>query len=106
MKIFLHSNKKRWFDHFWKYKSLDNKTHLQFVIKHHYVENWETEKKEDYFATRWDEIFDFFCKYHYEEIYDEVYNIPYLVSVARQTFGVGNITATHRSLIYERGNND
>lgn len=101
LKIFFKANKKRWYDHFVsKFFNFSDQVHLQFLMKHHYVENWETEKLENYFATDWYGIYTYLEDGGYIKTYSDIYNIPYLVNKARQDFGVTYNIPTHRSVIF------
>lgn len=100
LKIFLKSNKRRFYDHFSRFSIHIDMHWLQFLMKHHYTENWETEKKENYFAVDWNEIYLHLLHNNCRVLYNSDYNIPYLVQKAKNDFGVEYITPTHKSVIF------
>lgn len=100
LKIFWKANKKRFFDHFSRRDITDEYAWTEFLMKHHYVENWETEKLENYFATNWYDIYTYLENSKYVKTFSDIYNIPYLVNKAQQDFGVTYNMPTHRSVIF------
>lgn len=100
LQIFIKANKKRFFDHFIRRDITDDYVWTEFLMKHHYVENWETEKLENYFATKWADIEIYLTDNQFTTLYSDIYNIPYLVNKAQMDFGIAYNCPTHRSAIF------
>lgn len=105
-KIFVHSRKKHYFDFFRRY-GFSDKSHLHFLLKHLYKDNWNTEVLENYFAVPWNLINGKITNpwnntFIRVAVHNETYNIPFLTDYSRKQFGVDYDFNTHINLIYKR----
>ena len=102
LKIFTKADKKQFYDHFkrrgWNFKY--GRNWVEFLMKYHYKNNWETEREENYFATDWYAIETYLDDNNFYKLYQSTYNIPWLVNKARRDFGFTYSQPTHRSVIY------
>lgn len=78
-----------------EYESLDN--YVQFLIKLMYINNWESEIKEDYFSVDWDYIDKFFKEHGFELMYKNDYSNEYVSNKINMPHLI-----THRELIYRK----
>lgn len=109
-KIFIHSRKKHYFDFFKRYGYSDE-SHLHFLLKHLYKDNWNTEVLENYFATDWTGIINDLTIFNpnnvdYRCSHIEGYNIPFLTNYSKKQFGVDYKFKTHKNIIFERVDNN
>lgn len=82
-----------------KYGSIDiQKNLVHFLLKHRYVENWERELQEDYFAVSVKEISSRLGN-HYDIVYQEEYVLPFIHDTVMEDFGIDLRTNTHMKLI-------
>ena len=102
LKIFTKADKKKFYDHFkrrgWNFKY--DRTWIEFMMKYHYVNNWDTEREENYFATDWYSIYTHMEDNNFTKLYQHTYNIPWLVEKAKKDFGVTYSQPTHCSVIF------
>lgn len=93
-----------------RYKSFfDNKTKnigndkfiTEYLLKYFYIENWETELKENYFSTPWNKI-KTIAQNNFTIILDCRYTIPFITNRIKNQFDIDLHCPTHRNLILKR----
>lgn len=84
------------------YGSLDNLKNLtHFLLKYRYIENWERELRENYFATNIDDFLKIVPN-NYEVIYLDRYILPYTKDRIKKDFGINLKDNTHVKIILKR----
>lgn len=74
------------------------KNFLHFLMKYKYLENWDRECNENYFAEiRFDEI-----ERDYEVLYKKMYQLPYLTQLWKDDFDIEIEENTHIKCVYKR----
>lgn len=88
-----------------KYGKIDNSINFcHYLLKYRYIQNWERELNENYFAFDPDLAIEYLSKYKFYTIYFERFNVPYIVDtlinsvqIDLNTFG-----QTHVKIIFEK----
>lgn len=75
----------------------------QFILKYEYVENWDTEVKENYFSNNIIKVSDMLSDNGWYSIYKRDYVLPYKNEQAKKVFNWEYMPNTHRQIILERG---
>lgn len=83
---------------------IDNKKNMyHFFLKYTYVENWDTEVKEDYFSTPWSEIHEqLVLSEEYEIVYERSYTLEHKRKMVKKDFDHTMRDITHKMLILKR----
>lgn len=79
----------------------DQRSLLQFLLTYPFVENWDTEVKENYFALDREVLLGSVPK-TYKPIYSEQYTLPFVKHRVLKDFGVAIHDQTHIKLILEK----
>lgn len=104
---FLESIKKNNLETMWEQYSqhssipLSYKMIVHFLMKYHYVENWDREMRENYFPLTLDELEDKIPD-NYEVRYEECYLLPYIKEYVHNEFGIKLDCKTHIKMILEK----
>lgn len=102
-KLILNSNPKMLSQFVTRYGA-DNEALVHYLLKYTYVENWETEIKENYLSTYWKAIDRLNCG-KFKTMYDRSYIQKWRAERVKKDFGIelSNYTySTHRQLILRR----
>lgn len=67
-----------------------------------FIDNFETEVKEDYFSTLWDKIEHSLEKNNYTCIYERSYCLKYRYDQVLKRFDYSMCDITHREVIYNK----
>lgn len=83
---------------------IDNKKNMyHFFLKYTYVENWDTEVKEDYFSTPWSELREqLVMSEEYEIVYERSYTLEHKRNRVKKDFNHTMRDITHKMLILKR----
>lgn len=76
---------------------------VHFLMKYRYVENWEREVKENYFAINLEMIEDIAQQYGYEVMFKEHYMLPFTRDRVKEDFDVNLPENTHVKFIFKKG---
>lgn len=76
----------------------------EWLLKYPYIENWDSEVKENYFSTHWeilvrDEFLYYLQKYTTQIIYDNQYTNEYIKNRVKKDYDIDLTCTTHRQLI-------
>lgn len=80
---------------------LSYKMIVHFLMKYHYVENWDREMRENYFSLTLEELRDKIPD-TYEVRYEECYILPYIKEYVYNEFGIKLDCKTHIKMILEK----
>lgn len=104
---FLEGIKKNNLETMWEQYSQHSSTPLSykmivhFLMKYHYVENWDREMRENYFSLTLEELRDKIPD-TYEVRYEECYILPYIKEYVYNEFGIKLDCKTHIKMILEK----
>lgn len=81
-----------------KIDDLKNLYHL--FLKYTYLDNWETEIKENYFGINYKKLAAGFIKSGFRSFYDYPYTLPFKKQEILKNFNYNLVLPTHRNLIF------
>ena len=83
---------------------IDNKVKMyHYFLKYTYIENWETEIKENYFSTPWGQIYNkIVFEGSHKIVFDRTYTLAYKKAMVERDFNHSMNDITHRQIIYIR----
>lgn len=101
------ASKKMLVEHEEIYGKIDTnfKSFYMFLLKYTYIDNWESEKLEDYFSTPWRKIQDFFLGGDYKTFFDYKYVLPFKKEQVKKDFDYDMNDFTHRKIIFIKHKN-
>lgn len=91
----------------WGRLTHENKNFYHFLLKYTYVDNWESEVKEDYFSADLDTLIDLLTRdltleSSFEVVHDRCFTLPFKKKQVYEHFGFVMTLGTHRELIFKR----
>lgn len=88
-----------------KYGKIDNSINFcHYLLKYRYIQNWERELNENYFAFDPDLAIEYLSKYKFYTIYFERFNVPYIVNtlINLVQIDLNKFGQTHVKMIFEK----
>ncbi len=71
-----------------------------FLLKYTYIDNWETEVKENYFSVPWKKINNNFIKNNFIVLHEDNYTLKYKKDEVFKNFNFNLDYPTHKNIIY------